>query len=671
MRGIIYGAGLLLAAVTIWGAVQLAGWDRSTTASADPISGANGPYTDSGAPAVVSSLSRLPNGNGASRPSKSFLHARGNGKLDEEKVASLTLPPGAGINVASGSINASVATAPSAGAGFDGIAYNNTSCNCYPPDGAVAAGPNHLIAAVNTAFKIWNKSGSLLKGPVELRSLFSANANCLANVSDPFAEYDAQADRFVLGALTYNGFSYASSICIAVTASGDPLGTWYVYGFPVQLSGGVKGTDLLDFPHMAIGSDAIYLAGNQYKGGRTFIGARVQAYNKAQMYAGATASTIYYDVTDTSKDTLQPARQVGVPGTMYYLSANNCNGCSLIFLWKWTNPFVASSFVYRGGVTVTTYYEPPNAAQPGGTITTNDTRNLGAAWYGGTVYGVHTTGCNPGAGTVACVQWYQIGSLDAGAPSLVQQGTIAGDAQYRFFPNLGVDTSGNVAVGYAYSSATEYAGVRASGLAPGTEVTLKAGEATTNGGRYGDYAGTVLDPNGCTVWHFEEYAKSGTVWGTWMGNLSFAGCGATATPSPAPTATATLTATPVPTSTQTATPVPTDTPAVTPTPTGTPTPTPTPAATPSAPQNLTATPATGRGVQLTWQAPASSGSSAVTQYRIYRGDTSGSETFLATGTSTSYKDAATLRGKQYFYYVTAVNAAGEGPASNEVSSVAQ
>lgn len=49
---------------------------------------------------------------------------------------------------------------------------------------------------------------------------------------------------------------------------------------------------------------------------------------------------------------------------------------------------------------------------------------------------------------------------------------------------------------------------------------------------------------------------------------------------------------------------------------------------PSAPQNLQATSGDAQ-VTLTWEAPSSDGGSPVTNYRIYRGTTSGSIAFLA------------------------------------------
>src|SRR2546421_245521 len=89
---------------------------------------------------------------------------------------------------------------------------------------------------------------------------------------------------------------------------------------------------------------------------------------------------------------------------------------------------------------------------------------------------------------------------------------------------------------------------------------------------------------------------------------------------------------------------------------------------PSAPRNLAAT-AGNAQVTLTWQPPASDGGSAITNYRVYRGATSGGEALLSTlGVVTSYTDTAVTNGLTYYYQVTATNGAGESPKSNEVSA---
>ncbi len=515
----------------------------------------------------------LPPPAAASPQSRRFLHAGGDDRLTADKLLSAKLPPGAGI--LSPTLTQTT-TAPSAGQGFDGISYADTTCGCMPPDGAIAAGPTYLVGAVNTAYEVWDKTGKSRLGPVDLGTFF---LGCnIGFVTDPFTDYDAAANRFVLGVLSFD-FFYDSSLCIAVSQSGDPTGNWNVYSIPVDRTTAGSGADLLDFPHMAISSDAIFVSGNQFGNfAQTYLGPRVYAFNKAQMYARQQqAAGGHYSISDTSKDTLIPARNVGVDKTMYFVSVDNNCPCSNANLWKWSDPWGSNVFTFEGSTPLMSYDEPPNATQPGGSaITTNDTRSLGAQWSNvsgsPTIYGAHAIACNPGKGTVSCVHWFQLGGLDS-TPTLVTQGTVGADGQFRYFPNLAVNNAGELAIGFAFSSASDYAGVHTYDLGSGSELTIKAGEASIDGSRYGDYAGTVLDPDGCTVWHLEEYAKAGTTWGTWVTSLAYSDCSGGPTPTVTPTSTPTAgpsstpTATPTPVATSTPTPVPA-TPTATPCPRG-------------------------------------------------------------------------------------------------------
>lgn len=71
-------------------------------------------------------------------------------------------------------------------------------------------------------------------------------------------------------------------------------------------------------------------------------------------------------------------------------------------------------------------------------------------------------------------------------------------------------------------------------------------------------------------------------------------------------------------------------------------------------------------VHLTWTVPSGSN---LWGYKVYRGTTSGGETIYAwPGLVTSYDDTSVNGGATYYYKVSAVNAGGEGPLSNEVSA---
>ncbi len=98
------------------------------------------------------------------------------------------------------------------GVDFDGIPANGYA----PSDSNMAVGPNHIVETVNVRFAVYNKSGTLLSGPTNFTTLFSAlGGNCAGGSSDPIALYDRQADRWVISDIGYAGSSPFLE-CVAV-----------------------------------------------------------------------------------------------------------------------------------------------------------------------------------------------------------------------------------------------------------------------------------------------------------------------------------------------------------------------------------------------------------------------------------------------------------------------
>ncbi len=74
-------------------------------------------------------------------------------------------------------------------------------------------------------------------------------------------------------------------------------------------------------------------------------------------------------------------------------------------------------------------------------------------------------------------------------------------------------------------------------------------------------------------------------------------------------------------------------------------------------------------VNLTWLPPVENGGSAVTNYEVWRGTTSGAEKLLANASSVLwYNDTGLTNGVTYYYFVRAVNAQGPSPSSGEVNA---
>jgi hypothetical protein len=89
---------------------------------------------------------------------------------------------------------------------------------------------------------------------------------------------------------------------------------------------------------------------------------------------------------------------------------------------------------------------------------------------------------------------------------------------------------------------------------------------------------------------------------------------------------------------------------------------PEPPSAPGAPTGLQATPGDSQ-VALTWSAPASDGGSAITGYRVYRDGA-----LVGSPSGTSFTSTGLTNGIEHDYEVAAVNAVGEGPRSDVVTS---
>ena len=86
---------------------------------------------------------------------------------------------------------------------------------------------------------------------------------------------------------------------------------------------------------------------------------------------------------------------------------------------------------------------------------------------------------------------------------------------------------------------------------------------------------------------------------------------------------------------------------------------------------LVAWPGKGQGthsITLTWSAPTTGG--AVVTYNVKRSTATGTEATIASvpAPTTTYVDTNGVAGTKYFYVVSAANAFGESPNSNEVST---
>src|SRR5207245_2121771 len=84
----------------------------------------------------------------------------------------------------------------------------------------------------------------------------------------------------------------------AVETSGDPSGTYYRYSFQYG--------NFPDYPKIGVWPDAYYVTFNMFKGGVTFAGPEVCAYDRSKMLAGQAATQQCY-LLSTSYGSLLPS----------------------------------------------------------------------------------------------------------------------------------------------------------------------------------------------------------------------------------------------------------------------------------------------------------------------------------------------------------------------------
>lgn len=420
-----------------------------------------------------------------------------------------------------------------------------TSQGVVPPDPELAVGPDHLIAVVNVAFEIYNKQGQILQQNTTFSSLFGGISGCnsITKIFDPNVLYDESTNRFFLGIASTDGL-----YCAAVSATGNPVGTWYRYKFDVTTNGG-----FFDYPHAGIGRDAIYVGGNFFFCSTcAYRDSHVFALNKAAMYANAPAGVVERTVPGgNTTDTPQPANLHGfaqgtwpTSGPHYFITDTNFNG-STYTVYAWLSPFGANTFSAKGTFNLAAYtgvnpvfpFATASQLGSGSRMQTNDWRPQDNEYRNGYLWTTSTITCNPGGGSATCVRWAQINPTNG---SIVQAGVLGSGSTYRYFSDLAVNHCSDMAMGYTKSNTSAYPGIWVAGRQatdpPNTlqgETVMKAGETAYSAFdgspyRWGDYTGFTSDPNGRDFWYLGQYSKNVThpaaKWGTYIGCYAAVSC---------------------------------------------------------------------------------------------------------------------------------------------------
>jgi hypothetical protein len=434
---------------------------------------------------------------------------------------------------------------------FDGVGSGFTgpqgtfTVNAAPPDPDGDVGPNHYVQIVNTDIAIFNKSGTVLHGPVPTNTLWSGFGNGCAtnNDGDGTVVYDPIADRWIIAQFSVSSTPYL--YCIAVSQTGDPTGAYNRYSFSYN--------DFPDYPKLAVWPDAYYVTFNMFDStGTIFVGGEVCALDRTRMLSGQAANQQCFSAGpsfggllsgDLDGARLPPA---GAPNPVLALGAV---GNQLAY-WKlhvdWANP---ANSTFSGPTTLGT--AAFSEACGGGTCipqsgTSQRLDSLGDRLMFRLAYrnfGDHealVANHSVSAGSRVGVRWYEVRLDSQHNPSIFQQGTYAPDGNYRWMGSIAMDQNGDMALGFSESSGSLHPEIHYTGRLSGdTAGVMTQGEGTiingagsqtgSNLSRWGDYSAITVDPSDdCTFFYTNEYipANGAFNWRTRIGSFKFPGCGA-------------------------------------------------------------------------------------------------------------------------------------------------
>jgi len=336
---------------------------------------------------------------------------------------------------------------------FDGQGY--TFLN--PPDTVGDVGTEHYIQMINsTGVAVYDKHTGSLSSSFDLTSL----GGCSTGGGDPIVLFDHEADRWFL-----SEFGPGSSLCIFISTTPDPLGSYNSYLFNDTLS-------FPDYPKYGVWPNAYYATANENS-------PTAYALDREAMLAGSPATSQRFTASSLSGfgfQTLTPADwdgntapPAGSPNYFMRHVDTEAHGPSgyptedFLEIWAfdvdWSTP-ANSSFVKIADISVTEFDSDLCGltslyaiAMPGVSKCSGSSldplretimwrlqyRNFGSHETLVGNLSTDVTG-NDDSG----VRWFELRKVGAGSWTLHQEGTYAPDSDSRWMGAIAMDGTGNI-----------------------------------------------------------------------------------------------------------------------------------------------------------------------------------------------------------------------------------
>lgn len=507
--------------------------------------------------AHVVNMSKVPAQSGSSAKSHTIPFLTGvNAKVYAQRKAAAATNGNAPSDGAADTAQQMTPYTPSTSAKFKG---QGDTCNCQPPDQALAASPNWVFQGVNVSFAVYNTSGTLQSGWPKAGASFFGVPNpgaCSPSgpfLSDPRAFYDPTDQRFwaamleVEGAFGVNNCPERTYYYVAVSQTNNPNGAWNVYPFNMALST----TNAADFTQFGFDQQAIYFSGNMFnQAGSAYEYAETFSALKSTMEAGQSVTGYgFYNLqaNNVLVDTVQPVENEAssYPGAGLLINSFDANGsgtancysvaCKGVVVWAINNPGASTASLSGKVVATKTYILPPSADQPGCTqcVDTNDTRIAGTpVFQNGYISFALNTGSKNSTQVVPAIYWGQVKPTISGGAitglTLYQSGYIkfTGD-RAASFGALMSDSTGNLLMVFDTMSSAIYPSIMYTTRLTsnklgtfGSKVYLIKGTSATADTRWGDYEAASYDgASGNHTWFSAQYSNGD--WATEIGKVTF------------------------------------------------------------------------------------------------------------------------------------------------------
>ncbi len=381
------------------------------------------------------------------------------GKLEVNPLSRLTstrlnaglLEPAYGVK--------SLASPPTVLDTFEGLNANDNPFLLSPPDPILAAGPEHVVEAVNNALRFYSKDGTVL-ATQSLDDFYAPLG--VPSAGDPLVVYDDMAGRWYIASI--DGANN-NNILLAVSNTSDPLaGFTEMHQVAITPPG-----DLADFPKMGFNADAVVIAVNDFGSGNG--DPRLTAIDKATLLDANSATYTAYNSTPAPNfRAMVPATMHGAaPGAdvMYFVQERSFADGDFVQVVQMTGVLSDSPVFNYYDIDVDDYGFPPAAQQPGGLINTNDTTFLNADWRNGMLVATHSVGDFSDGDAHAA--WYLFEAEDSASatPTLIQEGRLdPGDGISTYYPSVAITAGGTIGMTYMQSSPSQFASMYVTGRSP-------------------------------------------------------------------------------------------------------------------------------------------------------------------------------------------------------------